>query len=305
MWQAIDVKKSQKNLTHFSSDVFAVELDNIIASQLSPIEKACPLLLSSPHSGRHYPPEFLKITAISRAQLERMEDRYIDNLIEDAPAHGISFIHALFPRSFCDVNRDWRELDGGMFLPPIADPQLIRSDKVVSGYGVIPRCISAKKRIYLHCLPYEEAERRLSNYWDVYHQQLRHFQKELTHHFGFSLLIDVHSMPPLPQQRPCDIVLGDRHQNACSPLITQFVDECFSRLGYRVQHNVPYAGGYITQQYSNRLQHKHVLQIEINRSLYLNLNTLQPNHNFAQIKNDLISIFIDVVHWLRSKKEIL
>lgn len=301
MWQAIAVKKSQKNLTPLSSSLCPEETDDVIISSLPPLSDACPLLLSSPHSGRCYRADFLEMSSLSRAQLERMEDRFVDQLIEGAPSHGISLLHALFPRSFCDVNRDWRELDGAMFLPPVTHPHLIRSDKVISGYGVIPRCVSPQERIYLHCLPYEEAEKRLSHYWGLYHQQLKHSQEVLTTHFGFSLLLDVHSMPPLPQQRPCDIVLGDRHQSSCSPLITAFVAERFSHLGYCVQHNTPYAGGYITHHYGSPSQQKHALQLELNRSLYLNLATLKPSRHFTQLKHDLTSVLKDVAHWLQSE----
>lgn len=228
-----------------------------------------------------------------------MEDRFVDLLLENAPTHGITLIHARFPRSFCDANRDWRELDATMFSPPLSDATLIRSPKVSIGYGVIPRCVAPGKQIYRSCLAHTEAEERLTSCWMPYHQMLARTQKTLTDQFGFSILLDVHSMPPLPQQRPCDIVLGNLHGRSCSPVLIDFLDDAFTHYGYCVQRNTPYAGGYITNQYGEPNDNRHAIQIEINRACYLNLSTLKPNKNFANVKKDLQTILSQTAYWLR------
>ena len=47
--------------------------------------------------------------------------------------------------------------------------------------------------------------------------------------------------------------------------------------GYKVQMNRPYAGGYITEHHGRPARGVHALQIEINRGLYLDERTFEPN----------------------------
>lgn len=283
------MKKNQKLPTLILNDSM-----NPVGIHAPPTHKKTAFLLSSPHSGRNYPQDFLDLTVLPLSELQRMEDRFTDELLQNAPAQGLYLIQALFPRSFCDVNRDWRELDAAMFTPPLLEEELISSPKVKAGYGVIPRCASPGKGIYRYCLPVEEVEKRLSHYWKPYHNALQSTQNTLVQEFGFSVLLDIHSMPPLAQTRPCDIVLGDCHGQACSSDLTAYIEELFVKKGYHVQRNTPYPGGYITSRYGTPQTNRHSLQIEINRACYLNLQTLQPNRNFVQFQQDIMSILHDV-----------
>ena len=47
--------------------------------------------------------------------LRRTEDAYIDALVRPAGDQGAVLIHANYPRSYVDLNRDARELDADMF----------------------------------------------------------------------------------------------------------------------------------------------------------------------------------------------
>jgi N-formylglutamate amidohydrolase len=58
-------------------------------------------------------------------------------------------------------------------------------------------------------------------------------------------------------------------------------------LGYEVQLNRPYAGGYITEHYGRPHRGLHALQIEVNRALYLNESSLARSSGFAKVKRDL------------------
>lgn len=236
------------------------------------------------------------MTILPMNELERMEDRFTDQLLEQAPKQGLSLVQALFPRSFCDVNRDWRELDASMFSPPLIEKDLLLSKKVSAGYGVIPRCASPGKSIYRYCLPLEEAGRRLSQYWEPYHAALRQTQQTLHQQFGFTILLDIHSMPPLAQSRPCDIVLGNRHGKTCSSELIGLAEKLFVEKGYHVQRNTPYSGGYITGRYGRMEQNRQSLQIEINRACYLNLQTLQPNRHFTRMQQDITGILAHMAH---------
>ena len=65
------------------------------------------------------------------------------------------------------------------------------------------------------------------------------------------------------------------------------VRDRISRLGYHVQLNRPYAGGFITEHYGRPHSGFHALQIEINRALYLDEQTLQTTSGFIRLKKDL------------------
>ena len=62
------------------------------------------------------------------------------------------------------------------------------------------------------------------------------------------------------------------------------------RLGYQALLNRPYAGGFITEHYGRPAKGVHSLQIEINRALYLDEQTLRPNAGFAKLQADLLSM---------------
>ncbi|MDF7674705.1 N-formylglutamate amidohydrolase [Acetobacteraceae bacterium ESL0709] len=257
-----------------------------------------PLLLSSPHSGRYYPPSFLEQTRLSPFELQKMEDRFVDDLLSATLQGGISLLKVLFPRSFCDVNRDWRELDARMFTPPLDEKELLSSQRVMAGYGVIPRCTAPGQGIYHHTLPAEAVEQRLSKYWAPFHRKLHETLECLRLQFGYVILFDVHSMPPLQQSCPCDIVLGNLHGQSCSPILINYVQQAFEKRGYKVRQNNPYAGGFITQYYGAPSSHVHALQIEISRALYLNQATLAPNRHYENFKSDLTALLLEIADWL-------
>lgn len=298
MWQASIVKKVQK-----PPCALPLRPSQAVGIQLPPCKSRTPFLLSSPHSGRNYPTDFLKTTILPLNELERMEDRFINELLQDLPAHGLSLIQALFPRSFCDVNRDWRELDASMFSPPLIEQDLIHSAKVRAGYGVIPRCLAPGKSIYRYCLPVEEARTRLTHYWQPYHHALHTTLESLVEQFGTAILLDIHSMPPLAQARPCDIVLGNKHGTTCSHDLISMAEDLFTAKGYHVQRNVPYPGGYITSRYGVMEENKQSLQIEINRACYVNLGTLKPNRHFTTMQKDLTDILSAMAHSFPTSKE--
>ncbi len=65
-------------------------------------------------------------------------------------------------------------------------------------------------------------------------------------------------------------------------------------MGYRVARNKPYAGGFITEHYAVRSRNRHVLQIEINRALYLDEKTLQPLPGYARLKSDIGRLIAEI-----------
>jgi N-formylglutamate deformylase len=58
-------------------------------------------------------------------------------------------------------------------------------------------------------------------------------------------------------------------------------------MGYTVSRNKPYAGGFITEHYGNPAAGLHVIQVEINRALYMDERRYQKTAGFARLAEDL------------------
>lgn len=244
----------------------------------TPEPQTIPLVVASPHSGRDYPPEFLAATRLDLAALAASEDRYVDELAVAAPALGAPLIRALFPRSFIDLNREAYELDPAMFDEPLPAFVNSRSPRVAAGLGAIARVAAGGVEIYDRPLRFADALRRISGYYQPYHTALRQLIDATVAKFGVCLLVDCHSMPSqaLPgREKPPAFVLGDCHASACGPAVIAAAERALRAEGYAVARNRPYAGGFTTRHYGRPSRRVHALQVEINRSLYMDEQTLE------------------------------
>lgn len=243
------------------------------------------VIFSSPHSGRDYPAEFLAASALDRQAIRSSEDAFVDRLFADAPALGAPLLVSRVPRAYIDLNRACDELD-----PAVVDgiARNAHNPRISSGLGVIPRVVSNGRAIYRCKISRFEAETRISKLWHPYHAMLRTLLEESHAAYGEAVLIDCHSMPHeaieahvrpgLP--RP-DVVLGDRFGAAAGCDVVARIEAAFTNAGLRVVRNTPFAGGYITQAYGRPSRCQHVVQIEIDRALYMDETTVSPRPDFA------------------------
>src|SRR3954470_25065352 len=81
-----------------------------------------------------------------------------------------------------------------------------------------------------------------------------------------------------------DIVLGDRHGATAPAALTAHAESAFTHAGFTLARNVPYAGGYTTILYGRSDAGCHALQIEINRNLYLDEDSLSRRAHFESLK---------------------
>ena len=258
---------------------------------LQPARTKGPVLFNSPHSGCVYPGEFLACSRLNIATLRRSEDSFVDELIAGAVKQGFPLMRAHFPRCFVDVNREPYELDPRMFegrLPSFANT---RSMRVAGGLGTVARVVGDSQEIYDRRIPVDDALRRIESLYKPYHRALRRSFIRLQGEFGAAVLIDCHSMPssigqkderPRPQ-----FVLGDRYGTSCAGVISETMEKTLRALGYSVNRNKPYAGGFITEHYGNPAVGLHAIQLEINRGLYMDERRCARSHAFGQLVSDL------------------
>jgi N-formylglutamate deformylase len=249
------------------------------------------VVFASPHSGRDYSDSFLGRSVLDKIAIRSSEDAFVDLLFEGAPDHGAVLLCADVPRAYVDLNRSADELD----------PALIHgvrrqghNPRVASGLGVIPRVVSNGRAIYDGKLTLSEAQQRIDDYWTPYHRMLQSLLDRTHRRREQSILIDCHSMPheaiegcarrgaPAP-----DIVLGDRFGAACHPEIVDQIEHAFVRAGFRVVRNTPFAGAFITQSYGRPSRGQHAVQVEIDRSLYMDERKIEPRPQFGDVQRAL------------------
>ena len=238
-----------------------------------------PLVFCSPHSGRVYPRSLLASSRLDAHTLRKSEDCYVDELFAGVVAHGAPMISARFPRAFVDANREPYELDPELFVerpPAFANTQSVR---VVGGLGTIPRIVADGEEIYAERIPLALGLERIELLYRPFHSMLTGMIEQTRRRFGMAVLIDCHSMPSTnsgqPNSQRPHFVIGDRFGASCDQRLTRLVRDCLTGLGYDVQLNRPYAGGFITEHYGKPTARIHALQIEINRALYLDESSLE------------------------------
>ena len=150
------------------------------------------------------------------------------------------------------------------------------SRRTASGLGVIPRISADGRQLYGRKLKFAEAETRLEGCYWPYHHRLAELLAQTRRRFGAAFLLDMHSMPN-QSARGADIVLGDRFGQSCSAEIVDIVERQFRAQGFVTVRNTPYAGGHTTETYGRPESGTHVLQIEVNRSLYMDEKRVHPN----------------------------
>lgn len=249
-----------------------------------PTEPASPLVLASPHSGREYPGAFLAQSRLSLGQLRRAEDAYVDDLLAEAVDKGVPLIAARFGRAYLDLNRDADEIDPAMIADPLPPSAGQTSDRVAAGLGVVPRIAAHGLDIYASRLRLAEIESRVGALHRPYHEAIAMLTERALRRHGFAVLLDCHSMPTPPGGSTApQFVLGDLHGQTASARLVDAIEATLVGDGFRVARNAPYAGGYTTLHHGERARGVHVVQIEVDRSLYMDPARLTRHSGFARV----------------------
>ncbi len=264
-----------------------------------------PLLLSVPHSGRFYPEDLQNASHLPLIDLRMSEDAFVDDLSEGVIGEGVTQIVATHARAYVDLNRAHNELDPRLFKPSLDPKSVDESLRVKAGLGCIPGVVGPGKSIYAGPLPASEADRRIRDIYVPYHSTLKAHLEARRKKFGMAILIDMHSMPSAPigqQHKPWpEIVLGDCWGASCDRSITGAAEARLMQAGFSVRRNVPYAGGFACQHYGNPVKVVHVLQIEINRSLYMHEPSLRKKAQFRDVQSRLTSVLCQIAEELSQR----
>lgn len=247
-----------------------------------PAPSAIPVLIAVPHAGRFYTGSLLDRMRHPGHAL-KLEDRYADLLAaEVAKRTGAMLLIAHAPRAMIDLNRaaddvDWEMIDGG------ADRDVgsyTPGRRARSGLGLIPRRLPGLGELWKRRHAESELDQRIAGVHEPYHACLDNALQALRRRWGAALLIDFHSMPPLggrPGVPQPEFVLGDRFGASCDGKLVASAFGYFAQQGRRAAHNRPYAGGYVLERHAAPSRGLHALQLEIDRSAYLDSRLEKPD----------------------------
>ena len=216
-----------------------------------------PILLHVPHASTFIPSEELpRFYPVDLADEQlKMTDRYCDELFT-------GYDSVVFPVSRL-----------------ICDPERFRDDaqEAMSRVGMGSIYIKTSSGAALRKLTHEEREGLLRRYYDPHHARLTAGVEQKLQTHRRCLIVDGHSFHPSPlpyepdqdPNRP-DFCIGTDPFHTPEGLAALAVDFLQWR-GFSVSLNRPYAGSLVPLKYYRRDRRVLSLMIEINRSLYMDV----------------------------------
>ncbi|WP_176591837.1 N-formylglutamate amidohydrolase [Sphingobium sp. EM0848] len=253
-----------------------------------------PVVISVPHAGRDYDESLLAQARVRPDMLWRLEDRWADLLAHRLIERGHRVLVARAPRAMIDLNRHEREVDPGMVMGLPRDVALHSSAKLRGGLGLIPRRLPGAHELWLRPLAWAEVQRRIEAVHRPYHAALARMMRAARDSHGHAILIDLHSMPPLPPpaagQDPPGLVLGDRFGRSASARLMTLAADVAALHGVVAAQNHPYAGGHMIERHGRPDEDLYAMQLEFDRSLYLDAALEQPGEGLDRMQGVVAAI---------------
>jgi len=270
-----------------------------------PRADAAPVVFDIPRSGAEYPRSFR--SAAPFADVQRSISMYVEEAYAGVPEAGATWLYACFPNIVIDANRHELDIDPAILDGEWPEP-LQPSDKSRAGIGLIPTICAGTTRLYDGRLPVAEIRARLDDYYWPYHNELARLLRHFRDRDGIALHMSCHSMPAMPAasaadagQRRSDFDLGDRHGTTCGAEIVALVGDVLRGFGYRVTSNRHYIGAESVRKHGAPAQGIHSLQIEMNRSLYMDEAARTRIPALAEVRQHLTELARQLAAYAKSR----
>ena len=234
-----------------------------------------PILVVSGHCSYFVPKAIRKNMLLSDREIKNEADLYTDEIFGVKNAH---LLKGKVSRLVTDYNRA---------------PDHIELEYQLSRDGVVVSVNEDCKQVYKTPPTIEQIVQRIEKYHDPFHQKIEDYKKDV------KFLIDGHSLRSIGPEakidrgKPrADIVIGNRHFTTCPRSITLKVIGFFAKKGLEVALNDPYEGKYILGHHCSR-SGLYGLQIEVNRKLYMNEQSLARRKKGIAELNGVMTELVD------------
>jgi N-formylglutamate amidohydrolase len=230
-----------------------------------------PFFVTIPHSGEKVPDFCHWLQGLPEETLMCDVDRYVDRLYEPTlQSLKIPFIKTEWHRYAADLNR----------IPEDVDSTSVIGNTTKAGthnrgfhWVVTTTGIPLMKEP----MPLDQHQNLVQLIYEPFHQQVRsQFQNFEAQGAKQVFHIDAHSMPSMgtkmhkdPGERRADIVVSDCLGKSSRSDFVDLVIAAYVRAGFKVGYNWPYVGGRVSEQYGKPNIGHHTVQVEMNRSLYM------------------------------------
>lgn len=247
------------------------------------VPPASPVVISVPHAGRDYPPALRQALRVPMAAVLPLEDRHIDAVARAARTAETMIVQDR-ARAWIDLNRGEDERDPKVDEGARPLALIHQSAKLRSGLGLVPRRASGAGDLWGRRFADSDVTRRIAEDHRPYHAALSDALAAARAAFGIAVLLDVHSMPPLGTPGSvARIVLGDRFGHTADARFVARLEAQGMAAGHATARNAPYAGGHILQRHADPAGGIHAIQLEFDRSLYLDRRLDAPGEGFLGI----------------------
>lgn len=242
-----------------------------------------PVVISCPHVGLTWPHD---LRPKPQVDLAKNADFAVHELYRGSETRGAARVEAVYSRLVVDLNRA-RDDISRLVVPdhpaphPRTRPGVPEGPELPgartprnSGRGVVWTRAVDNTPVLSRALSHEELQWRLTRFHDPYYAALEHLLERRRERFGYAILLDAHSMPGIVD---ADLVLGTLDGDSCSHTLESRAFAALSdfdavgnaQYPLRVRRNRPYRGGEVVRRFGRPAEGFHALQLEVNRSLYM------------------------------------
>lgn len=241
---------------------------------------ASPVVISVSHAGRDYPLPLRAALRVSLAAAAALEDRHVDAVALAARVTEVTIVQRR-ARAWIDLNRAEDERDPR--VDEGAGPLGPSASKASNGLGLIPRRSAIAAELWRRRWSDAEVQARIAGDHRPFHDAVAAALAAARARFGVAVLLDLHSMPPLTgAARATRIVLGDRWGRAAGARFVARAEVVAMAAGLPAALNSPYAGGHILDRHGRPEAGVHAIQLELDRSLYLDRRFDRPGPGLAR-----------------------
>lgn len=252
------------------------------------MSQTIPFFVSIPHSGERVPVQTPWLKNLPEEILMSDVDRFVDVLYKPAMQQlQIPFQLTEWHRYAVDLNR---------FPSDVDESSVVGAGKKKGTHPDGYHWVMTKNEVQLMVAPMsQEIHQELTQLiFEPFHAGVRnHYENFKKSGFKNIFHIDAHSMPSLgtrlhkdPGEKRADIVVSDCLGKSCHRHFKDLVIAAYATAGFKVAYNWPYVGGRVTEHYGRPEIGQQVIQVELNRSLYMDEKTKQilPEHQNIQQK---------------------